>query len=400
MTADGSAVLTKYEFAESERSARLLRHSYYSSPEQVKNREIDGASDQFSLASVLYEWIAGRRPFEGESLPAVLTQIISEPHKSLGEVLPGCAGELNEIVDRALNKRAASRYPSCKAFGEALQAFLQTLPRYSETLHAEVELRRAEVETGEQTLTSYGIPSMGGMNAAGQYEPNGEDERAHDYGNLLAWNGDLVRRFQALEARLKSGLTILQMLQQAQAELENRQYDACERTLRRLFQTSPDHAFGQRLLESCDDAQKTELRRSMFESALAYSLIRFEVRSSANNRRLACSGLKRFWSSNPATPKLLLFAKRRKGCLKPKAPGRNNGSTSSWKCAARVYAPATMTLPLRRAKNCLSFPRICERRWIFGRQENRSVEIRGEKLIDSRSARSISLVSDKRLLLN
>ena len=181
-------------------------------------------------------------------------------------MLPGCAGELNEIVDRALNKRAASRYPSCKAFGEALQAFLQTLPRYSEkrfTPKWNSAERRSKPASKHSLRSEFLL--MGEMNAAGQYEPNGEDERAHDYGNLLAWNGDLVRRFQALEARLKSGLVILQMLQQAQAELENRQYDACERTLRRLFQTSPDHAFGQRLLESCDDAQKAELRRSMFE---------------------------------------------------------------------------------------------------------------------------------------
>jgi serine/threonine protein kinase len=274
--AEGSAVLTKFEFAENQRAGRPVRPSYYSSPEQIRGRDTDGSSDQFSSAVVLYEWIAGKRPFKGASVPAALTEIISSPHVPLSEVLPACASELVQILDRALSKQIAGRYPSCKDFGEALQTFLVTLPRDYTMLQAEIERLKEEVFTGEQTLAALGIPFTPEPGIIIEPDRDHSDPRGQDYGALLARHGHLIRGLEALGGRLKSGLPILRLLQEAHLQMEDGDFEGCERTIRKLFTFTPDLLIGKRLLERCAAGQHNAMRRKAFEerSALLLEQIR------------------------------------------------------------------------------------------------------------------------------
>jgi TolB-like protein/Tfp pilus assembly protein PilF len=91
----------------------------YMSPEQVLAGAIDGRSDLFSLGSVLFEMLNGRRPFSrptaGETLAALLA---SDP---LADV-PALPGGLTPILARALQKDPARRYQSAREFLQALAA--------------------------------------------------------------------------------------------------------------------------------------------------------------------------------------------------------------------------------------------------------------------------------------
>jgi protein kinase-like protein len=92
----------------------------YMSPEQVKGGDLDGRSDLFSLAVVLYEALSGKRPFRGDELVSLAYSIAHETHVPLGRVLEGCPAGLDAFFERALAKDPARRFPDGAAFRRAL----------------------------------------------------------------------------------------------------------------------------------------------------------------------------------------------------------------------------------------------------------------------------------------
>lgn len=104
-------------------SGELLGSPAYMAPEQARGGEVDERADQWSFAVVLYEAIAGVRPFIGETPDAVLQAILSASPPRL----PGTSGaddDLWAIVRRALEKDPSARFPTMKEFGEALAGWL------------------------------------------------------------------------------------------------------------------------------------------------------------------------------------------------------------------------------------------------------------------------------------
>lgn len=79
----------------------------YMSPEQAQARRLDARSDIFSFGVVLYETLAGRRPFQGATSVALLHAILHDPPPPLPDHLPA---PLRAIVDKALEKEPADRY--------------------------------------------------------------------------------------------------------------------------------------------------------------------------------------------------------------------------------------------------------------------------------------------------
>jgi serine/threonine protein kinase/tetratricopeptide (TPR) repeat protein len=88
--------------------------AHYMSPEQVTGGSVDGRSDLFSLGVVLYEMLAGQRPFEGKTPEAVKSAIAHEEAVPLAQVLPGISTGL-EALTRALLQKDASRRPGSAA---------------------------------------------------------------------------------------------------------------------------------------------------------------------------------------------------------------------------------------------------------------------------------------------
>ncbi|HUV65633.1 MAG TPA: protein kinase [Sedimentisphaerales bacterium] len=82
----------------------------YMSPEQAEGRQTDQRSDLFSLGIVLYEMIAGRRPFDRESDIATGKAIITETPEPLTRYKSDLPEGMQQIVDRALDKNLETRY--------------------------------------------------------------------------------------------------------------------------------------------------------------------------------------------------------------------------------------------------------------------------------------------------
>ena len=93
----------------------------YMSPEQAMgDRELDARSDQYSLAAMLYEMLAGVPPHTGPTMQAVMSALLTrvpEPIRSLRASVPDAVADALEI---ALAKLPADRFPTTEAFARAL----------------------------------------------------------------------------------------------------------------------------------------------------------------------------------------------------------------------------------------------------------------------------------------
>ena len=93
---------------------------YYMSPEQALGKSLDQRSDIFSFGVVLYETLAGHRPFVGETMTETMMHIIMTEPPDIGAVAPRVPRGLREIVARCLQKHPDRRFGSAGELIEAL----------------------------------------------------------------------------------------------------------------------------------------------------------------------------------------------------------------------------------------------------------------------------------------
>lgn len=83
---------------------------FYMSPEQFSGEKVDGRSDIFSLGTMLYQMLTGALPFQGDSPPALMHQIMNVKHKSPRTINTKIFKPLVTIIDKALEKDRDQRY--------------------------------------------------------------------------------------------------------------------------------------------------------------------------------------------------------------------------------------------------------------------------------------------------
>ena len=91
----------------------------YMAPEQIQGKP-HPASDQYSLAIVVYEWLSGERPFHG-SFTEIAVQHVITPPQPLHERVPDIAPEIEQVMAIALAKNPHQRFANIQAFANALQ---------------------------------------------------------------------------------------------------------------------------------------------------------------------------------------------------------------------------------------------------------------------------------------
>ncbi len=96
---------------------------YYMSPEQVRGDTVDARSDIYSTGIVLYELLAGRRPFEADTTFTILNKQLNEPPQPPIELNPAIPAGLNAIILIALAKDPGERFQNAEAFRNALKAY-------------------------------------------------------------------------------------------------------------------------------------------------------------------------------------------------------------------------------------------------------------------------------------
>ncbi len=135
----------------------LLGTPSYMSPEQARGAALDGRSDLFAVGAVLYEMLAGKKAFRGDSITGLIFKIITEEPPPIREFDPTFPDEIVRILAKSLAKTPEMRYQTGRDLAEDLlaltrpgstptlrQAELATAPGPRRARHARWRRRRAE----------------------------------------------------------------------------------------------------------------------------------------------------------------------------------------------------------------------------------------------------------------
>lgn len=131
----------------------VLGTAHYMSPEQARGFEVDHRSDIWSLGCVIYEMVAGRQPFHGQTTIDVMSGIVDREPESLLNHLPDGPRELERIVSRTLRKDREERYQNV----QDLLIDLKDLKRHIESQSQKVFLSRASFEMSAESVPEKSI---------------------------------------------------------------------------------------------------------------------------------------------------------------------------------------------------------------------------------------------------
>jgi hypothetical protein len=106
--------------APSQTVSQLVGTPWYMSPEHIRGAELSPATDLYSLGVVLFEMLTGRVPFLADTPIGVALKHVEDAAPSPALLAPQLAESMCAIVQRALAKQPAGRFPSARAFRDAL----------------------------------------------------------------------------------------------------------------------------------------------------------------------------------------------------------------------------------------------------------------------------------------
>jgi hypothetical protein len=92
-------------------------------PEYLRSEPLDGRADLFALGVVLFESLAGERPYEGEHDPAIIMRILKGEHPPLTKLAPEAPQGLCQIIERLLEPDRENRPPNATVVIEVLDEF-------------------------------------------------------------------------------------------------------------------------------------------------------------------------------------------------------------------------------------------------------------------------------------
>ncbi len=127
VSAAGSETLTQ--------TGMMVGTPAYVSPEQAAGEtNLDGRSDQYSLACMIYEMITGERPFSGATPQAIMAKRFTETPKPLRVVRKDVPENVEKAVMRAMATEASGRYTTSAQFAQALASESTKTPTDTESL--------------------------------------------------------------------------------------------------------------------------------------------------------------------------------------------------------------------------------------------------------------------------
>ncbi|HKE16922.1 MAG TPA: serine/threonine-protein kinase [Kofleriaceae bacterium] len=176
----------------------ILGTPQYMAPEQATGNHaaVDQRTDVFALGAIVYEMLAGRPAFSGQSVPEVVFKVVYEAPAPLAGLVPGVPRRVAEAVDRALAKVQDERFPDVVSFVEQMAGVsISTLRRSplapapaapveadpADPLAHTVDSSRRELAPAIQSpaeaaaeLAAEGAPAHPSAEAAGPVEPRSQ----------------------------------------------------------------------------------------------------------------------------------------------------------------------------------------------------------------------------------
>ncbi|MFW5740387.1 MAG: PhnD/SsuA/transferrin family substrate-binding protein, partial [Myxococcota bacterium] len=158
----------------------LLGTPLFMSPEQVIARpDVDGRSDVWSVGACLYLAVTGKVPFSAKSLVELAAQIIMAPAKKPSERRTSISPELEAIILRALEKDPVDRYPTARAFRDALRELAMDARKQRDSVGPDDARMANLLDTAPQSALTpaitpepqRGVADVGSLRAASRARP-------------------------------------------------------------------------------------------------------------------------------------------------------------------------------------------------------------------------------------
>jgi serine/threonine protein kinase len=130
LTANGTPRLTDFGVARIKDRTQLTQSGYvvgtgsYLSPEACRGQSLDARADIWAFGVLLYEMLAGQRPFDGPNPAAVITSILMEPLRDLRQYRLDVPADLMMLIRQMLEKDRDQRIASARQVGVAIEALL------------------------------------------------------------------------------------------------------------------------------------------------------------------------------------------------------------------------------------------------------------------------------------
>lgn len=126
LTADSTVKIVDFGLAkmiggELTRTGATMGTVAYMSPEQTRGESVDQRTDVWSVGVVLYEMLAGQRPFRGGSDQAVIHSILNDEPTGIDTLIPSLPPAVTSVVARAIQKDASRRYPDASSLLKELE---------------------------------------------------------------------------------------------------------------------------------------------------------------------------------------------------------------------------------------------------------------------------------------
>ena len=143
-------------------SEALIGTPQYMAPEQAtgRNDDIDARTDIFAFGAIVFEMLAGRPPFLGDTLTAVIHAVVYAPAPSLRQLAPETPVAVVAAVERALAKEPEGRFPDVGSFVKAITSrSLETAP----TMAAVAAKPASQPSVTERVLSERPFPWKGAL---------------------------------------------------------------------------------------------------------------------------------------------------------------------------------------------------------------------------------------------
>ncbi len=137
----------------------------YMSPEQAKGEKVDERTDIFSFGILIYEMIAGRTPFIGDSMSETFANLINAEPQPLLRFVSNVPDELQRIVGKSLRKNKGERY-------QTMKGLLADLKDLRENLAFDERLEKSHSSGDKNPTTLLHATTVDGVNQTGEANQN------------------------------------------------------------------------------------------------------------------------------------------------------------------------------------------------------------------------------------
>ncbi|MFL6230741.1 MAG: tetratricopeptide repeat protein, partial [Pyrinomonadaceae bacterium] len=175
----------------------------YMSPEQARGLEVDARTDVFSLGIMLYEMLAGRLPFTGETTADMLGALLHKEPPPLRELAPDTPVELQHIVSKALRKDPDERYQTANSLRVDLKTLKQEFEFAAKLGRAATPERNHAVSQQDATATTANAAIEGAGTQAATVRPTSTAE--HITSGIKQHKGSVTAALMMLLAVLGFG---------------------------------------------------------------------------------------------------------------------------------------------------------------------------------------------------